>query len=188
MNWHAGILCDSPRIALVKKSRHANSAQRHHTQTVSPNRNTSATPRNARDRPRGREKISILAACCLGSAFVLPGAALSKLSAHWDVRVLLGYAVAISGVTYSMYFRDKRKATAGEWRISEAALHGAELLGGWPGAFLAQRLLRHKIVKPAYQAVFWAIILAHQYAALDYMSDWALSRRIIHSLQSSIRR
>jgi uncharacterized membrane protein YsdA (DUF1294 family) len=148
-------------------------------------RNPSATERA---RFRRQEQISLAAACVLGGALVLPGAALSKLSAYLDVRVLLGYAATISAGTYLMYLRDKRKAAAGEWRISEATLHVAELLGGWPGAFLAQRLLRHKIVKRAYQVVFWAIVLVHQYAALDYVSDWAVSRLVIHSLMEKVMR
>jgi len=41
-------------------------------------------------------------------------------------------------------------------------LHLLELLGGWPGAFLAQRRLRHKCSKRRYQFVFWLIVLAYQ--------------------------
>jgi uncharacterized membrane protein YsdA (DUF1294 family) len=56
---------------------------------------------------------------------------------------------------------DKRRAARGEWRISEAALHSAELLGGWPGALLAQRVFRHKRQKTGYMLVFWAIVALH---------------------------
>ena len=34
-------------------------------------------------------------------------------------------------------------------------LHLAELFCGWPGAMLAQALLRHKTAKLSYQLVFW---------------------------------
>jgi uncharacterized membrane protein YsdA (DUF1294 family) len=33
------------------------------------------------------------------------------------------------------------------------------LLGGWPGALLAQKLLRHKSKKQSFQVVFWATVL-----------------------------
>ena len=60
--------------------------------------------------------------------------------------------------------------------MSEAQLHLLELLGGWPGALLAQRRLRHKCSKRSYQIVFWLIVLAYQFAAMDSLQNWQLSR------------
>ena len=74
---------------------------------------------------------------------------------------------------------DKSKAMSGAWRISENSLHLAELLGGWPGALLAQRGLRHKCSKPSYQSVFWTIVLLYQLAAADLLLDHKLSRLLI---------
>lgn len=85
-------------------------------------------------------------------------------------------AVAMSGLTYWIYAVDKRRAEEGMWRVSEANLHLLELLGGWPGAFLAQRQLRHKCSKGSYQMVFWLIVLGYQFAAFDSLRDWQLSR------------
>jgi uncharacterized membrane protein YsdA (DUF1294 family) len=67
----------------------------------------------------------------------------------------------MSAVTALAYALDKRAARRGGRRTAEATLHALELLGGWPGAFIAQRVIRHKNAKPAYQAVFWAIGIAH---------------------------
>lgn len=94
-----------------------------------------------------------------------------------------GYAIVISVITYWVYARDKRRAEAGEWRVSEARLHLLELLGGWPGAFLAQRRLRHKCSKPGYQFVFWLIVLGWQLAAFDSLRNWQYSRAAIRWLQ-----
>lgn len=85
-------------------------------------------------------------------------------------------AVAVSGLTYWIYAVDKRRAEEGLWRVSEANLHLLELLGGWPGAFLAQRRLRHKCSKGSYQFVFWFIVLLYQFAALDSLRNWQISR------------
>jgi uncharacterized membrane protein YsdA (DUF1294 family) len=74
--------------------------------------------------------------------------------------VLACYAL-MSAVAFAMYRRDKQRAERGEWRISEAALHLVELLGGWPGAWLAQQVFQHKRRKTAYMAVFWAIVGIH---------------------------
>jgi hypothetical protein len=40
---------------------------------------------------------------------------------------------------------------------TEKVLHASELLGGWPGALLAQQLFRHKTRKVSYQLVSWGL-------------------------------
>ena len=50
---------------------------------------------------------------------------------------------------------NKRAALRGDWRVAENTLHGLALLCGWPGALLAQELLRHKSAKPAFRRLFW---------------------------------
>ncbi len=60
-----------------------------------------------------------------------------------------------------MHLADKRKAKRGARRIPERSLHLAELAGGWPGAWLARRLLRHKTSKTSYRLKSAAIIIAH---------------------------
>ena len=73
---------------------------------------------------------------------------------------LVCYAV-MSVVTFIVYALDKRAARLGRQRTPEATLHVLELLGGWPGAFLAQRLIHHKNAKVGYQVVFWLIVALH---------------------------
>lgn len=108
---------------------------------------------------------------------VLPVYALIRLGARIDWRLLVAAPIAVSVFTFLLYRSDKRRAEAGKWRIPEFTLHFAELLGGWPGAFLAQRIVRHKISKISYQVVFWAIVLIHQFVALDSVIGW----RFTHS-------
>ena len=74
---------------------------------------------------------------------------------------LLGIYLLMSAVAFALYTIDKRRAASNDWRISEATLHVVELLGGWPGAWVAQRVLRHKVQKGSYMLVFWAIIGIH---------------------------
>ena len=68
---------------------------------------------------------------------------------------------AMSVIAFALYAADKRRAGRGEWRISEALLHLVELLGGWPGALMAQHLLRHKRRKRGYMVIFWLIVATH---------------------------
>lgn len=77
--------------------------------------------------------------------------------------ILLTY-VLMSAIAFGMYGIDKRRAVRGEWRIAEGTLHGIELFGGWPGAWIAQRVFRHKGRKTRYMIVFWAIGVIHAVA------------------------
>ena len=77
------------------------------------------------------------------------------------IGIVLGAYLLMSVVAFAMYGHDKRQADRGGWRVSEATLHGVELLGGWPGALAAQRVFRHKWRKRSYVAVFWTIVAVH---------------------------
>ena len=74
--------------------------------------------------------------------------------------ILLGYLVA-SAITFAVYALDKRAAVQGARRVSERTLHWLALVGGWPGALLAQRLLRHKTRKPFFRTMLWLTIGLH---------------------------
>ena len=71
---------------------------------------------------------------------------------------VLGLYLAASAVAFLAYALDKSAARNGRWRTQESTLHLFGLVGGWPGALFAQRLLRHKSSKPSFQIVFWATV------------------------------
>jgi uncharacterized membrane protein YsdA (DUF1294 family) len=68
---------------------------------------------------------------------------------------------------FIVYGNDKNRAIEGKWRTPEARLHLFVLLGGFPGAFLAQQFYCHKNKKRSYQIVFWMIVILH----LNYPTD-----------------
>lgn len=72
-----------------------------------------------------------------------------------------GTYMAMSLATFIVYFGDIRAARLGRARVSEATLHGLALACGWPGALLAQQLLRHKSSKPRFQRLFWLTVFAN---------------------------
>ncbi|MEH8018575.1 cold shock and DUF1294 domain-containing protein [Rheinheimera muenzenbergensis] len=91
--------------------------------------------------------------CVLAFAAVLSVAvAMTKLPLY----VPLLYA-GLSVVTFMAYWLDKRKAQAKQShkRTPESRLQFMALLGGWPGALLAQSYLRHKSQKRAFLQVFY---------------------------------
>ena len=82
------------------------------------------------------------------------------------------YAVA-SVAAWSLYASDKRRASEGRWRVAEKTLHLSEILGGWPGAFLAQRKFCHKTAKRSFQGGFWLAVVIHQFIAIDELTNSA---------------
>jgi uncharacterized membrane protein YsdA (DUF1294 family)/cold shock CspA family protein len=73
--------------------------------------------------------------------------------------VVLGLYLGGSLITYLVYAMDKSAARQGAWRTKEDTLHLLGLVGGWPGALLAQKRLRHKSRKASFQAVFWVTVV-----------------------------
>lgn len=73
-------------------------------------------------------------------------------------QVLIGYLV-LSVVTFVVYAHDKRAAKLDKWRTKEASLHLLALVGGWPGALWAQKILRHKSQKQPFKAILWIMII-----------------------------
>ncbi len=62
-------------------------------------------------------------------------------------------------ITFIAYALDKMAARQRSWRTSETTLHLMALVGGWPGALLAQNRLRHKTRKQPFRAVFWTTVI-----------------------------
>ncbi len=83
---------------------------------------------------------------------------LTRQATAWPLMAYLLVSIA----SFVQYAIDKRSAESGRWRTPENTLHITELLGGWPGALIAQQVFRHKTRKASFQTVFWLIVLLHQ--------------------------
>ena len=83
---------------------------------------------------------------------IFPIAAIAKLRIHPAVAAV--YALLVNSVVYLVYASDKKRAQEAAWRVPEIVLHCLELVGGWPGAVVAQRRLPNKGVKLTYQVTF----------------------------------
>ncbi|WP_341889253.1 cold shock and DUF1294 domain-containing protein [Variovorax sp. YR752] len=95
---------------------------------------------------------------------LVPAYAAALVWAAWTQRLQVPVALAaplLSVLTFYLYWRDKFAAQRNAWRTPENTLHAASLLGGWPGAWLAQRLLRHKSAKESFRQVYWATVALH---------------------------
>lgn len=110
--------------------------------------------RHASPRSRG-----LILACAIAAAFFALLAALSA-TGHMPIQLLAAY-VLLSMITFAMYGIDKAAAGKGRRRTPEATLLFAGLIGGWPGALIAQRLFRHKTRKQPFQAIFWCGVVVN---------------------------
>ena len=77
----------------------------------------------------------------------------------WGVPVWVAGVYAVASIAcFFAYAFDKAAARAGRWRTAERTLLLLGLAGGWPGALLAQQLLRHKSSKALFRAAFWLTV------------------------------
>jgi uncharacterized membrane protein YsdA (DUF1294 family) len=130
------------------------------------------------------EGVSLTTLGFLILLLIAPAIALSRLASFIDWRVLIGVPFAVSVFSFFSYRSDKRRAEGGEWRIPEARLHLVDLMGGWPGAYLAQRIFRHKISKYSFQFVFWFVVLIHEFLAVDSLLGWRFTQHVIRFIKA----
>lgn len=93
-----------------------------------------------------------------GALIFLAFVAAAALAGRLPMAVLALYLGA-SGLAFVAYARDKSAAIHDRRRTPEKTLHLVALAGGWPGALVAQRVLRHKTRKASFQGVFWVTVV-----------------------------
>ncbi len=77
---------------------------------------------------------------------------------HMIPAPILWLYLGASIITFLAYAIDKNAARNGSWRTKESFLHWLSLIGGWPGALLAQQALRHKSRKQPFRSIFWGTV------------------------------
>ncbi len=127
-----------------------------------------ARSRYAQQRAARREQWQLGAAAgLLGLWLVLLLAGIWMRRMPWVV--VPGLAL-LNIATFFAYWRDKLAAEEQSIRIREDVLHAMALVGGWPAAWLAHRVLRNKTLQRSFQAMFWLTVLLHMLA----LATWVL--------------
>lgn len=83
-------------------------------------------------------------------------AGVGRLEMSW---LALYYGASL--ITYGVYALDKTAAQNAGRRAPESTLHLMSLVGGWPGALIAQVLLRHKTRKPSFLIEYWLTVIVN---------------------------
>jgi uncharacterized membrane protein YsdA (DUF1294 family) len=95
--------------------------------------------------------------------------------------VFAGLYWLLSFFTFMTYRQDKSAARNGLWRIEEFTLHVKALTGGWPGALIAQRVLRHKSRKTSFLVVFWITVIVN-IGALIGLAELEVAETLWHHI------
>jgi uncharacterized membrane protein YsdA (DUF1294 family)/cold shock CspA family protein len=103
---------------------------------------------------RGGTGAAIIAGAFIGLV------TLSVVFGKLPALILWGYLL-ISLITFFVYAFDKVAAKDGAWRTKESTLHLLSLIGGWPGALIAQQKLRHKSKKQSFRSAFWITVFVN---------------------------
>ncbi|MET0498341.1 MAG: cold shock and DUF1294 domain-containing protein [Steroidobacteraceae bacterium] len=115
--------------------------------------------RSATRKPKSRSHSNqpplIRAACVTIFFAVLVGL---EITAGLSWYIPIAYVV-MSIITMLAYASDKSAAMNKRRRTQEQSLHLMEIAGGWPGAWLAQSMLRHKHRKASFMVEFWICTL-----------------------------
>lgn len=74
----------------------------------------------------------------------------------WTLPLAQG---VLSFIAFLAYAADKAAAEKNGWRVPEGNLHLFALLGGWPGALIAQHAFRHKTSKRSFQLSFRVVVV-----------------------------
>lgn len=133
-------------------------------------------------RSASRRRHEMAAAWTLPRLLVVPVFAVvyGYIVWRWGFRplVLVAYLV-MSIVAFVAYAIDKSAAVASRSRVPEQTLHLLGLCGGWPGALLAQQILRHKTSKAGFIRSFWFTVALNIAAFVAVHVGWqAFMRRL----------
>lgn len=94
------------------------------------------------------------------------------------MKNLLIYFAAINIIAFVLFGIDKWKAKHGSWRITEATLLDAAILGGSIGAYLGMKVFHHKTMHKKFKFGIPLIIVFHLLLVF-FLIRWILSEIIM---------
>ncbi len=71
-------------------------------------------------------------------------------------------------IVFLYYYQDKTSALKNDWRTPENTLHWLSLIGGWGGAYIAQKIFKHKYKKQSFMLNYKLTVLINCVAIILY--------------------
>lgn len=95
------------------------------------------------------------------AALIVPfGCIVIALASFGKAPLLVPFVYLIaSTITFLAYGFDKSAAMNDRRRTPEMTLHLLSLVGGWPGALVAQQVFHHKSRKLEFRTIFWLTVV-----------------------------
>ena len=100
------------------------------------------------------------------------------------MKTILIYIAVINVIAFILFGVDKWKAKHGSWRITEATLLDAAILGGSIGAYLGMKVFHHKTQHKKFVYGIPLIIFFHL-LLLFFIIRWILSEIIMFNSRVS---
>lgn len=104
--------------------------------------------------------VLVRAVRIVGAVLILLVALAAMLVGRAPLFVPVSYLM-LGLVSFAIYGFDKRAARRGDWRVTEASLHGIDLIGGIAGGLAGQAAFRHKTRKDGFVLATALIALLH---------------------------
>ncbi len=98
----------------------------------------------------------------------------------------IAFLFLMSATTYMLYHCKEFRRNGIKKMQPDSVLHFCEMLGGWPGAILAQRRLEEEQPDRRYQVFLWISVFLWQGLAIEAMSDWSVTQQVWSSLSPLI--
>ncbi|WP_055438167.1 DUF1294 domain-containing protein [Pseudidiomarina woesei] len=121
------------------------------------------------DYVRTKLSFALLPVLTIASAFIVVIAYFGLLG-YLPTQLWWSFTFA-SVVAYIFYAFDKKAALNNKRRTPEDFLQFLALIGGWPGALIAQQQFRHKTRKRSFRVVFYLAVLINIGAITFYMLE-----------------
>ena len=106
----------------------------------------------------------------------------------WEGKLpvsVFGLYMFASAIAFVIYRHEKAMATSHPWKISDSALHLCSLVGGWPGAALADKMVHHEPQKMSFRVIYWSTVVLNSFVFFWLLSTSgsAQLRSILNSLK-----
>ncbi len=86
--------------------------------------------------------------------------------------------LAANLIVFLYYYQDKASALKNNWRTPENTLHWLSLIGGWGGAYIAQKIFKHKHKKQSFMFTYKLTVLINCLVIILY----SIPQLFIHTL------